>query len=400
MAELTLGNGLICSHMNNARTHSAVQETIANPAWGDQSSDRLGYDGAGRMITKRWLSGGINGSTHAYNDATAVVGQTTAYDKAGNKLYERSLHAESRSSLYEPFDSDNRPEGGYDSLDRLRQYQRGDLASTGGSGNAGGGSVSTAITLPSTDESRTYNLDGLGNWKQTVFDPVGASESTQVRQHNSLNEITSTKDDSDPKVEFDYDGAPGASNGNLANDGVRRYEWDAFNRLKKVFKTPATPVLIGEYTYDALGRRIRKVVDNGGLSGNIPDTSPNDVTDFLYHGGQSQCCEERNGSNSVTKQYVWGRYIDELLQMKTAVAINGNAAGVYYPLCDTLYRTIALTNSSGTIVEAYDTDAYGNTLIFISAGTGGDWWADDATTGDDPRCPYIFTGRRYDSESE
>ena len=37
-------------------------------------------------------------------------------------IYERALHAENSSSLYEPFDSKNQiPQGGHDSLDRLRQ---------------------------------------------------------------------------------------------------------------------------------------------------------------------------------------------------------------------------------------------------------------------------------------
>ena len=36
MAEVALGNGLICTWMNNARTHSAVQGGVANPAWGEQ----------------------------------------------------------------------------------------------------------------------------------------------------------------------------------------------------------------------------------------------------------------------------------------------------------------------------------------------------------------------------
>ena len=93
VAEVTLGNGLVCSWMDNARTHSAVQPAVANPAWGNQSSDRLGYDGAGRPITKRYLAGGINGSTHAYNNPSAVVGFTTEYDLASNKFYERHLHA-------------------------------------------------------------------------------------------------------------------------------------------------------------------------------------------------------------------------------------------------------------------------------------------------------------------
>jgi RHS repeat-associated protein len=71
-----------------------------------------------------------------------------------------------------------------------------------------------------------------------------------------------------------------------------------------------------------------------------------------------------------------------------------------YPLQDLLYRTTALTDDGGDIVEAYDTDAYGNTLIFNAAGTGGDWWTDDAQQTDEPTCEFIFTGRRYDVETE
>ena len=267
----------------HARKHSAVQAGQTTPGWGNQSSDRLGYDAAGRMTTKRYLLSSLDGG-YAYSSTSAVMGQTTQYDRASNKLYERQLHAESRSHLYEPLDENDQPQGGYDSIDRLRQYQRGALAT-------GGGSISMPISLPNTNESRTYDLDGLGNWRRTAFDPVGGSATTEVRQHNGLNQITSVKDGADPKVPFSYDGALGASNGNLANDGVRKYEWDALNRLKKVYKTPDSPTLIATYTYDALGRRIRKVVSNGGLSGDIP----NGTTDYLYHSGTAQCIEERDG---------------------------------------------------------------------------------------------------------
>jgi hypothetical protein len=97
-AEVTLGNGLIGTWMNNARTNSAVQSpNPGNPDWGDQSSNRLGYDGSGRAITKRYLAGGLNtGTPPAYSNHSAVVGFTTALDRAGNKLFERHLHAENR----------------------------------------------------------------------------------------------------------------------------------------------------------------------------------------------------------------------------------------------------------------------------------------------------------------
>jgi len=82
-------------------------------------------------------------------------------------------------------------------------------------------------------------------------------------------------------------------NGNLTDDGTRVCEYDAFNRLKRVWKKGETNTLIAEYTYDALGRRIRKVIEDldggyGGLTGNIPSGT----WDYLYTG--VQCIEERD----------------------------------------------------------------------------------------------------------
>lgn len=182
-------------------------------------------------------------------------------------------------------------------------------------------------------------------------------------------------------------------NGNLTDDGVRLYAWDALNRLKQVQRKSDGEV-IAEYVYDALGRRIRKTVSNGGLSENIPDGA----TDCIYNTAW-QCVEERDGGDDPLKQYVWGTYIDELLQLKTFAEINGNAAGEYYPLQDLLYRTVALLNAEGEIVETYDCDAYGNTLIFTAPGTGGNWWADDAIQSEYPTCDRIFTGQQFDTET-
>lgn len=112
---------LVAAYLNNARTASAVQDpTPVNPAWGTRFSDRLGYDGAGRTIAKRYLPDPLN-QNNGYDDSLAFVGFTTAYDSASNKKFERQLHAETRSHLYAVLDS----------LNRLREYQRGTLASGG-----------------------------------------------------------------------------------------------------------------------------------------------------------------------------------------------------------------------------------------------------------------------------
>ena len=352
------------------------------------------------MITKRYLTGGINGSTHGYSDTTALVGHTTAFDRAGNKLYERHLEAESRSHLYQPFNSDGSFGLGYDSANRLRQYQRGVLSSATIPFLVNpGASISTPTTLPGADQVHTYGLDGLGNWKTSNFAEVGSGGSTtstaEVRQHNYVNEITSVTDTiggTPSTTPFVYD-----KNGNLLNDGIRLYQYDAFNRLIQV-SNASTSVVLATYIYDALNRRIQKTISNlddgyGGLTGDIPAGT----TDYLYDG--QQIIEERNDGSPTawTKVYFWGQYIDEL--MFFAVPTESGAT-VYRVLSDLLYRSTALVTTSNVVTEAYDTDAYGNTLCYSGPGTDDEWFTDDDVTTHNPINATIFTGRLYDPESQ
>ena len=54
----------------------------------------------------------------------------------------------------------------------------------------------------------------------------------------------------------------------------------------------------------------------------------------------------------------------------------------------------------GAVVEAYDTDAYGNTLIFTGPGADGLWFTDDDVQSDYRANETIFQGRQYDPESQ
>ena len=248
-------------------------------------------------------------------------------------------------------------------MNRLREYQRGTLA-------AGGASIASEITLPGTFEMYSWNLDSVGNWKKTTQTPVAGSETTEARHHNKLHQITKAG-----PTALTHD-----SSGNITDDGSRLLAYDAMNRVKTITRKSDSAIL-GTYTYDAFGRRIQKVIADlgggqGGLSGNITAGT----TDYLYDG--MQCVEERV-IDSMTKQFVWGLYIDELLEIKTP-------SNLYYPLQDLLYRTNVLTDSSGAIYEKFDYDAYGRTLIFDAS--------DNAKSN--PICEFLFTGRRFDPESE
>ena len=314
-------------------TNTAVQDGVPNPPWGSINTDRLGYDGVGRNIAKQYQ-----------NSSGTLVGFTTAYDPASNKAYERELHAENRSHLYLPIPFTGvAPAGpavpaGYDSLNRLQQYQRGTLSSSGGIGGNGGGYITSAITLPGTNKVQSYNMDGLGNWKSTTPFPVsGTFAADPSRQHNSVNQVTFYAYDLVNSGPVLYDHGDNAAsgdplkqqrgNGNIANDKIRTYKYDALNRLIQVNGAGTGTPLWANYTYDALGRRIRKTVSNGGVN-NV--TALNGTTDYLYDG--QQIIEDRSvtfsdgaGTETTAAQYVWGIYIDELIQLKAYVALNSLA---------------------------------------------------------------------------
>jgi YD repeat-containing protein len=185
-----------------------------------------------------------------------------------------------------------------------------------------GASITTPTTFPGANQIRTYGLDGLGNWKNGSFGTI-SDPTVEVRQHNYVNEITSVKDTvggTPTTTGFTYDHGNNAAsadpnvqlqgNGNLINDGVRIYQWDAFNRLIQV-SNASTSAVLATYVYDALNRRIQKTITDvsggyGGLTGDIPAGT----TDYLYDGQQilSECNHAE--PTAWTQMYFWGQYTE------------------------------------------------------------------------------------------
>jgi RHS repeat-associated protein len=129
-----------------------------------------------------------------------------------------------------------------------------------------------------------------------------------------------------------------------------------------------------DYVYDALGRRIARTVSSV-------------TTRYLYFG--DRVVEERDdsavtGTFATTATYVYGRYVDEVLQMQRG----GNA---YYYHADDQYNVFALTDATGAVVERYDYGDFGQPEFYNAGGT--------PLTGTAYGNPYLFTGRRWDDES-
>jgi YD repeat-containing protein len=80
LIDATFGNGIACRYRNDGATASAAQASDTAPAWGDACSDHLGYDGAGRMIGKRYFGPGIGIGQYPYMTLQAVAQNSTGWD--------------------------------------------------------------------------------------------------------------------------------------------------------------------------------------------------------------------------------------------------------------------------------------------------------------------------------
>jgi len=122
------------------------------------------------------------------------------------------------------------------------------------------------------------------------------------------------------------------------------------------------------YTYDARNRCVKRVI--------------NGVTTYLIYDGWS-LLEERNLAGNLLARYYHGPVIDELLCRVTETNT------VYYHH-DGLGSTVALTDSTGSVVESYNYDVYGQPMFWDSA------FSLQPSSLQSNR--YLFTGREYLAE--
>ncbi len=162
------------------------------------------------------------------------------------------------------------------------------------------------------------------------------------------------------------------NNGNLLYEGLQRYTYDAWNRLKTLAHCYQDKDHSGQpferLIYDAAGRRIVKEI--GDTSDGLRSTGMMDCTFHDYYSGQS-VIEERNGSNQSIKDHVWGlTYVDEAVQTRVNTNPTGTASWTSYWLCqDANYNVLGIVNAAGTLTERYEYSAYGQRQVFVSSGS-------------------------------
>jgi RHS repeat-associated protein len=306
------------------------------------------YDLGNRVTTRAYRNGTV--ATYGYNADNWIVGldhsigvahiATFAYDfdNEGNKKFEQKLTDLGHSEAYQ-----------YDNAYRLINYQVGTL-------------VGATVPVPSTQTA--YSLDPVGNWNSKTTDAV-----SQNRVHDAVNELVKID-----AANISYD-----ANGNLQNDTSYSYAYDEESRLTSVTRLSDSAV-VGQYQYDALGRRTQKIANPAGTAS---------TTRYFYD--DARIVEEQDAVGTTLATYTYGNYIDEVLTM------NRGGQTTYYHQ-NSLWSVAALTGAGGTTIESYRYDAYGQPTILDGLGAPvppNAWGTPHSAAAN----PWLFTGRQLDEEA-
>ncbi len=305
--------------------------------YGNLCQCERGYDALGRTTSTEHTFGMVTIDSRSY-----------AWDPLSNKTQRIDLRSGGLAHTYE-----------YDPVYRLTRT-----------------SVENDLFPPVTVRDTQYDLDGVGNRTNVsgvgtsdvgayTLDPIlpspGDFQMNQYTQIPWLNSIIYS------------------ANGNLttttasAVSGPVNNKYDVFDRLVEVDDTSLAGDTI-TFAYDAMGRRIKKTVaDSLGTA---------TTTNYYYDG--ARVIEEQDDIGTTLATYVYGLYIDEVLNMQ-------QGAADYYYHTDDMCNVMALTDNTGAVIERIEYDDYGNPTITDPVGT--------PLAGSSVSNPYMFNGRRYDSET-
>ena len=136
------------------------------------------------------------------------------------------------------------------------------------------------------------------------------------------------------------------------------YKHNSLNQLTQVGLAGITPHIT--YTYDGLGRRSTKTVSG-------------EYTSYLYDG--NEVIAEYDDMGNITKRFIYGAGIDNPIAY-----ISGNTT--YYYHTDEIGSVVAMSNSSGQLVETYTYGPFGQSYDSSSIGN-----------------PLRYAARRLDSET-
>jgi YD repeat-containing protein len=204
----------------------------------------------------------------------------------------------------------------YDDLGRIKKVTEPGSRITIYTYDSAGNRDTQTEDAPGLDVDIDYTYNSLNRLTQTVEVRNGQSTTTVHGYDNNGNQETVTET------------GPGGTK--VSND-----EYDKFNQLK-VAHSPDGKVI--DNKYDALGMRIEKTVDS--------------VTTTYHYDGSNVILEETGGTHS---RNVYG----------INLIARDDGTGVLYYLYNGHGDAVKLINSSGTLINEYDYDIFGNPITVV-----------------------------------
>jgi RHS repeat-associated protein len=171
----------------------------------------------------------------------------------------------------------------------------------------------------------TYTYDATSNRLTKISG--GTTSTTVPSTSNKISAVGGTS--------YTYDAA-----GNVTAIGTQSYVWNAAGQMKEAKVSGST---VGAYTYDSQNRRVKKVA--GG-----------NTTHYVY-GLNGLLYGEYDNSGNLIREYV---YLDDLPAGALAQVDAGSPEVLTYLHTDHLGTPRFATNTGGTQVWAWTSDAFGN----------------------------------------
>jgi len=336
---------------------ASIKSSNANGVWASYTYDEMGR--LGTVVDNRLQ--GQQTTTYSYDAGVPVDrSSSTGWDAASN-LATAAYPNQLQSTL------------NYDTLNRLTALSTPvssysyTLGPTGNRTNATEGNGRTlawtydniyrltneAVTNDPAPASKNgsvaYTLDPVGNRK---------SVSSSLSGVNTAGPVTFNPDDELASGQGEtYD-----NNGNTTLTGGRSFTFDAENHLISMNQGSTLVTLL----YDGDGNRVAKTVGSVTTRYLVDDLNPT---------GYPQVVDELVGG-AVTRQYTYG--LDRISENQF---VGGGWTPSFYGV-DGGGSVRQLTNSSGTVTDTYEYDAFGNRV---------------SSTGTTPN-NYLYRGEQYDPD--
>ncbi len=265
------------------------------------------------------------------------------------------------------------------------------------------GQVTKATNAANTDYNRAYVFDNIGN-RTSATDGTGQTATTVGYTPNDLNQYEEIDPGTPVNPDFDADGNLSADAGiNIMGYGLK-FEWDAENRITAVRKDVQGSPLLATYTYDYLGRRIRKTTTSSALQG-VADIA------YVYDGFNvvaeyTLTTEGSSVSEGLLQAYTWGLDLSGSMQGAGGVGgllcihrspgiDNGNRTwgATFYPTFDGNGNISEYLDEDGVEVAHFEYDPFGR--IVLSTGTPGIFTYRFSTKPQDTETGLYYYGYRY-----